>query len=849
MRKAFLCHASLDKEYVRLVATRLGRAKIHFDELSFTPGKDFRDEIRRHLSESALFVFFASKASLQSVWCTFEIDEAQWRKLTGELEAHLAIIIDTDVTFDDLPGWLQRAKAVIQPRPSQATRDIEHALFSILPADYHKPFVGRQDLAREFSEAVSGVHAPPPGVLVVSGLDGVGRRSYLRRVCKDNLAMNLGPSFIVDDTRTLDDIYLWVLDETADVSVRTRMAAELKAFGQLERAAKAGEIAHRLHLLSSDNCIPCLVDRGGMLDHTGAYLPDFVALLDSFLMPTEERYLAFIHRRTPKTADLTFSDSLLHQVVRPLPLHDARLLLQQLLRRANVASTPAGVAEMTEYLDGYPPAAYFTSSYTQRYGFNCLLADKSMLADFKAKRFTRLVADLKCSDHEWSILSYLAAEQAVPLSAIAVAAEVSPEEAAPCVRNLIDQSLVILMDDNYAVSPPIRDAVTRARGFPLPAKYQRIAHQLTKEFWSDPNAAPSLEIVDATLNALARSGSHEFGPYEDLVRASTVHRLAQENYYAQEWRRAQQYAERAESMDPHNQAVRAIHFKSLVQLEHWQGAEAKLAEIDKSGDFRGLYLRGFMHRKRREYTKAIVAFEAALASGDTYAATRRDYADCLYRCNRLPEALEQVKLVLDRDSENIYVLDLYIRICIEANHMDDAQILLDRLERCDIREQFIHHRRATWLARKSLWEESLAEAERACSTGRSPFEAFAQRVDILVEMRRFDEARSRLDELAKRFGGYRSDVRWGLRAKLLMRQGKWREAKAAWDELREKTDPVALGLLGRILNLKANDVSMSLAEREDATKQALALEQRLRYDSWVRREADQTLADDPQQDP
>jgi hypothetical protein len=187
MRKVFLCHSSQDKDYVRIVATRLRRAKVVFDEMSFEPGHDFREQILKGLDTSALFVFIVSKASLTSMWCKFELDQAQLKRMAGAIEATLCIIKDYDVSFSDLPKWLQVTKAVIQPRPSQATRDIQHALFSILTPQLERPFVGRQPLQEDFASAMANLSASPPRILVASGLEGIGRRSYLERVVRDGL--------------------------------------------------------------------------------------------------------------------------------------------------------------------------------------------------------------------------------------------------------------------------------------------------------------------------------------------------------------------------------------------------------------------------------------------------------------------------------------------------------------------------------------------------------------------------------------------------------------------------------------------------------------------------------------
>ena len=233
MRKAFLCHSSADEEYVRIVAHRLGRENVVYDDMAFAPGQDFRDAIAKGMDEAGLFVFFASKASLDSVWCRHEIDEASYRAVTRQLEKQLTLIVDRSVSYDDLPRWLSRTKAQIQTRPTQAVRDIQHSLLSILPPQYKRPFVGRQWLMEQFAKQLATCGNDSRRIFVVTGLEGVGRRSYLDRVVADNLALHLGPFLRVDESQDLADIYFWALDETAELCTRAQMADEIATFSRL----------------------------------------------------------------------------------------------------------------------------------------------------------------------------------------------------------------------------------------------------------------------------------------------------------------------------------------------------------------------------------------------------------------------------------------------------------------------------------------------------------------------------------------------------------------------------------------------------------------------------------------
>jgi len=824
MRKAFICHSSKDKEYARFVAKKLRRANVVFDEFSFDPGQDFREEIIKHLDQSALFVFLASRESIQSTWCKYEIDQAQLKRMDGGISKQLAIIIDPTVSFANLPNWMRNAKALLQTRPSQAVRDIQQSLFSVSLPGASKPFLGRQALQTEFADALA---TTAPRVFVISGLEGIGRRSYLERVTSDSLDLRLGPFFLIDETHAIQDIYLQVLEETADIGTRQDLAAEAAKFCGLDFADQINEVSARLHTLCSDRNLPCFVDRGGVLEDIGEYNETFAGLMDEFRSEGEDHYLAFIHRRRPSLSSLLQRNAALRQTVPPLSSNDMKLLLGQLLKRYGIVTDRVITDEISSMMGGYPPAAHFTATYSRIYGIDAVLCDRSVLADFKARNFSRFLSDLKLSDSSWLALQYLSSEVAVPLPAIAIALGKDSEAAATIVRGLIDQSLVLVFGDSYALSPPIREAVERVKGYLSSEHYSRIADGLTKTFWSNEDVAPSLQVVDATLHAVARSDDPSLVKYADLVRPSTVHRLAKECYHRRQWENALEYARRVESMDPRRRDAWSIHFKALVQLERWDEAERVLRDIEAKRDRISYYLKGFMLRRRGKHTDACRAFESALRSHDRANAVYRDYADSLYRLGRFEEAAEKVKIVLDRDPENVFILDLLARVYLECGQVAEADDVVRLLERYDVSKRFIHHRKAALQSRRALWDIALIEAEAACSTGFSPFEAFAQRANILIELDRFNPARLAIEELEKQFRTQGKDVRLGLSCKLLLREKHWREARTVWDQLTDKHKPVHRKLLLNIYSAMSADMSLSLSQRDDAQRHRGQLENEL----------------------
>jgi tetratricopeptide (TPR) repeat protein len=823
MRRAFLCHSSQDKEYVRILASKLTRARVIFDELAFEPGQDFRVEISRHLGSSGLFVFVASRKALESAWCRYEIDEAELKAMEGGIQGQLTLIIDEDISYSELPRWLARARVLIQTRPSQAARDIEHTLLALSPIEDRQPLVGREDDLRKFRENLSPSRGPVPQVFIVYGLQGVGRRSLLSRASHDNLDLTLGPFFEIDSAQRLEDFYLLLLDETADLDTRRRMKDELEAFRGLSADRKIREVVTRLKMLCESRTVPCFVDTGGLLDSDGFIAEVWQSVIQEFVASTRDEYIAIVSRRRPHVDDSESDASL---ILRTDPLSDEATLtlLRQLLRKQKITYTENEIAELCEYLDGYPPAVYAAIVLADLHGFDLLLADKRELIEFKAKSFQRFLNELELSPDEWLTLQYLAGERQLSFAVLATALDMDDEYLSDILRKLIDQSLVQTRDRTLGISAPIRDSLFRLKGYLGTERYQNIALRLSESFWTDEAPAPTLAVIDATIHAAALSDTEVPDRLDPLVRGSTLERISLENYRRGDYRAALEYGLRGKVLVNGDSAgLRETRFKSYVRLERWQDADQELASIEKAGDRFYYFLKGFKLRRQREMLAAISALRSALETGDRRTAVRREMAFCLYVIGRFADAKIECLLARDRDPNNPFVLDLLVNIHLGLNEIPDAEAVLRELERVDVSERFIHHRRAVYWSALGDYPRALLEVERAIEVRHAALDAYALRAGILIRAGRLDEAAAALSDLTERFPDREHDLVIGLRVKSLVRQGKWREAMLVWKQLHRSDIPVHQGLLKAIYLTKAEDSNVSLVERQDAMERAEAI--------------------------
>ena len=442
----------------------------------------------------------------------------------------------------------------------------------------------------------------------------------------------------------MEDLYLLLLDENLEPSSKDTIAEHLKSFQGLGINNQITELCNHLINISQDGNVPCFIDQGGLLTETGEYKTEFINLFTE-LFSKKDIYVSILHIRKPFIGDIKQKLPIVNSKVDPLDRDSMGFLVERLFKTNKVSITKEQIDELINYLDGYPPAAYMALRIAKDYGTSVLMNDKSQLEDFKARLFIRFLEKLRLNEKEWKVLAYLASEEAIPLPVINVALQIGMDETAKIIKNFIDLCVVVPIDNNYVISGPLRTAVHRSRSGNLTQdEYVKIKEAMTSAFWKD-NTPLTIEIVDATLHAVARSGETDLDNYKSLIRFSTILHLANESYNYKEWEKALAYSERAISLDPSRLDAKIIKFKSLVRLEDWHQAERMLAEIEKSHDKKIFYLHGFMFWKQKNFLEAIKQFERALKVGDRANSVYRDLAECLYRVGKYEDAVKNITVV------------------------------------------------------------------------------------------------------------------------------------------------------------------------------------------------------------
>ena len=410
----------------------------------------------------------------------------------------------------------------------------------------------------------------------------------------------------------------------------------------------------------------------------------------------------------------------------------------------------------------------------------------------------------------------------------------STSELVPRVTRLIDHSVIVRYIDVLSLAAPMRDSVYREFGIITPAEYGVFAQRLKSIYWKDPTLVPSLDAIDATLYTAARASAKELEEFADIVVPSMLLKIASAAYHERDWKAARDFAQRAINVDPRPDRGWVILAKAYIRLAHegaaeWSQAEAVVATLKQRGHRAQHYLAGFLSWKRGDLKAAVKHFTQAERAGDRGVAVYRDRAHCKYLLGLVDEAQADIKVALDRYPRNPFIVDLAAAIAIRGGKYKKAEEFLRDLEEVEPRKENYYHRLATLYAAKGQFESALVEADRAALRNPPLHEILTNRIDILIELERYDKALHELGIVEQQFKGRAAkDVQTGLRCKLALRQGNWREAEPLYTALHNKDFPVHKALRAELLRQEeALDMAVPVRERELAKEEAERLAKEL----------------------
>jgi tetratricopeptide (TPR) repeat protein len=813
--KAFLSHSSKDKELVESVANELGRQFCVYDKRSFETGIEFQDSIKNGLDESALFVLFASTNSLESVWVEFEITEAWYRKLNKSLRGAVVYIIDSAVRLDQVPEWLRRARIQVETVPKRLARDIRFHI-NELQLERRRPyFVGRTEDLRDLEETLTPIYGPAPRVICIVGLPGIGRRSLIREKTPSVLNLRKQIEIRIDEGDLVNDICLKLADVAEPYSTEAGYKKLIDEIKKLAEPAALQRVMTDIRSLVAGGELPIFVDTGGLLDDDGKLSRPIQNIIKAF-EPADSGYLFLVTQRRPgRMEDYTLPIHML----KPLENRDMQRLLATLATNSDLVIPPAVIEDLSTFVAGYPPAAYFAVQQIRDYGLDLVVKEKSQLVQFTTSVFLRHLTELILTETEVSILRLLGLFSPLPLPVIANAVGVNLEEVDEQLIHLIDLALVTPTPaGHYRIADPVANAAIRSFGFPTKDAQERVAANLSGFLTATDVENSRFELSRVLFRASVLAGNTQLTSQAEFV-ASDIIGLAATSYHQRNYEESERLGYEAVALRPDSISARQFLVRALIQREKWDYAEEQIDELEKIANPRVvLFLRGFLKRRRGNLKDALELFNRAAEEGRDDAALNRELALCYYRSGDPEKAFKHVRHALEKEGNNWYLLDLLGQISISLGDKRSAEEALKRLELVADESQY-YHRVSTYRQAFGDPGGALEASRRAVEVSDDPvFEVLSKLVYLEIVNNNLQEARKVLARLDGRFS-IRKDIRMGLRCRLEIADHNFKSALAQSMQIKDQTSPfykrIRLdGLKGELMYSAMPDEQRLAYERE-----------------------------------
>ena len=660
--RAFLSHSSADKAIVGAVHDALERSATWLDRAEIEWGDLFLEKIADGIESASDFVLFWSAAAAKSAWVRLELNMA-FVRLLREKAIRLRV-----VTLDGapLPLYLKPFHVV----SVQGAADPAGEIISRLTALIDEPvrparsaFVNRHS---EISRIEAAIDDPEILAVWCFGFTGIGKsslvRESLRRILEGAEVVGIhvteGTSFVELALSLNTLVRRQGLPESLS---QEQIEREIRL--SLERAAKEGRILHFSN-------VQHWLDEDAEPDGPLRLVADIVAATPTFgrhpVFLTSTRRPKLDARQTTKVALISvpgLDDQHTATVVKnwyysiygkELAAEDARRIAPKLFGHPVAARLLAGLLgdHSAEYLEKYPRELVL------------LRRDLARV----------LLQDVKLGPPAERLMELLALA-GVGLPAPVIAANgFSDQEFQDAVEQCSRAGLITAEKD--------------IEGHPLFQEFfwhhlhrldyqDRAAHladslreHLTTADKLSPEYARLLPVV-FRLYALAGNLAAATSLRRDLLGELTAAAIIL--YNRRNYALADAYIDHVLDADPHNWQMRLYRARLRVRQERWAEADRILSELlnERPGDAAALHAKGWRHLRQHKYEEALAIFSGVIARRE-HVRSMANAAECLYRMNRLPEALEFLSRAKARESENPFILDLESMILEDMGYLDAA---------------------------------------------------------------------------------------------------------------------------------------------------------------------------------
>lgn len=820
--KAFLSHSSHDKAFVTQVYEHLGAAQAHLDSVTFEKARLNTDAIHRALSDCEIFVLFLSKDSLESAFVDHESLLALERLGAGLLQRIMLICID-EVSVESVEERLRNLNIVTYASSvGSCKRRIQTALVEANVDSIAIPgiFVGRELENKNIRRSLTRPSIESPAIIVLSGIDGVGRTSLAERVFREVLPpfSQFLPIPVVKN-QGIDDFFRSLVRSRGRTTVQ-QAARELIEFSNAD-ASKQFTLIHEeiLHVLNESETL-LLIDYGGLMDDEGAY-HEYIAKVFHGFRDYHRPCAVFIQRRMPPYAKRRNLNHFHFERVPPLSEAESHELIGARLRSEGLKFTENQVARIADAVLRHPiNIEYAIDNILDINGdIDLFLSDTSDLIVWRNRRALDFINRIDFLPIHVEICSLLLLFNYLPTEIITELCTRDSSEVSKAIRFLIERHIVENHNGNYVLAAPIIDAIRRSGLFDLTKQKERMyATELLRfiEGYQDADEIHRALLEPAVIASL-RSGGSAQAQWRQLVLPSHYLVLAREAYDNRDFEETIKFCrlsiEHASRMSTEAlvECYRMLGLSAVRDsnddLLKEAGNELSKIKTRYARQVR-LFLRGFSHRFKGFFSEAERAYLQCYDENERNFSVCRELAQVYLALGRPDEAEGYARTAFEAAPNNAFILDILVGVILARAKIEKEDLsndrelafLLSELEKYgnDEGQSFYANRMAEYHV--LLGEANLARKFASDAISRAPWmiPPYITRANVLlmkgneVGARRDISEANRLSRENQSYGNlYRIEL-FEIELDVLIAKKRYRAARNLMERIPEKMVPGTL---------------------------------------------------------
>lgn len=766
MAKVFLSHSSKQKEFIEIIAKKLGKSNIVYDAWTFENGNSTLDEIYSGIDNSGIFVFFISNEALNSDWVNKEINLAEEYLKNGKLKRFLPFLIDQSVDHSDIriPQWIKEEYNIRYISKPTKCYDLIRQALRLVSWDLHPKkkeleqlFIGRTAQIKQFEERIYDIDKPTPIAIIVSGLISIGRRKFIKHVLVNSNKIKMyysPPTITLDSRNSIEDliIKLYGLGYTQK-SNDSILNLTLKT--QNEKIIIVSEL---LTELSENNDLLIIIDDSCIVNKEGIIVDWFVPIID-MLKDLNTIVLCVISNGRPWYKELIHNQSIFSIVLPELEQYERKALFQSLLNIEQIQINNEHFKIITDQFSGYPEQVFYTMALIINEGINYVVENPYEIIHYNTEKVAKLVKNFESNQLALQVLKILSETEFLSFN---ILEDILQDDFELAKKILTQFSNIFVIEyigsakEFLRLNDAVKDYIQRL-GYKLDDKYSKnIQNHVKKAFENYDFVDRDISDYVISFKEALKQGYEV--PKEFLIPSHYVNAMRELYNYERRYREVITLAERIlqneRFMD--KRIVKEIRYWLCLSLARRRDKRI-LQEVQNIAGPDHNFILGFYYRIIGKHDDAINKLNEVLSIAPTYYRAKRELVQVYLNTEQYDEAINLAKENYQLDKNNVYSLQSYFR-CLIKLEGTKSKIELSNLL-CNLEKNPHHKAREMHLTSKAEYLayienndiKAIQTVEEAILTFPKNIYTYLTKLELLRKTNNIHELNETIKEIETKF--------------------------------------------------------------------------------------------------